>query len=112
MNLEVCSSCRQVRDTPVKLSNHEKECEFYSLYIKGSGIGFMCEFCDSFHENIWDIITHLKNNHTLKIKFIQKAINYVEIRKRKMEEYEEPDKKKAKVCKNLQLEFACRKLFD
>ena len=112
MNLEVCSSCRQVRDTPVKLSIHEKECEFYSLYIKGSGIGFMCEFCDSFHENIWDIITHLKNNHTLKIKFIQKAIDYVEIRKRKIEEYEEPDKKKAKVCKNLQLEFACRKLFD
>ena len=112
MSLEVCSSCRQVRDTPVKLSIHEKECEFYNLYIKGSGIGFMCEFCDSFHENIWDIITHLKNNHAKKIIYIQKAIDYVEYAKRKIEEYEEPEKKKAKVCKNLQLEFARKKLFD
>ena len=112
MNLEVCSSCRQVRDTPVKLSIHEKECEFYNLYIKGSGTGFMCEFCDSFHEDIWDIITHLKNNHALKINFIVKAVDVVNSRKRKIEEYEEPEKKKAKVCKNLQLAFACRKLFD
>ena len=75
MNLEVCSYCRQFRDSEEKLSKHMKECKFYIKFIKPCATGFLCQFCESFHEDIWKIIDHLKENHATKIDFHVKNFN-------------------------------------
>ena len=79
MNLDVCPYCRQVRDSPLKLSIHKEECEFYMRFIKGWAAGFLCKFCESFHEDIWDIIIHLQDNHARKI--IVKTASIINSRK-------------------------------
>jgi hypothetical protein len=75
MNLEVCPYCRQFRDSEEKLSKHMKECKFYIKFIKPCATGFLCQFCESFHEDIWKIIDHLKENHATKIDFHVKNFN-------------------------------------
>jgi len=75
MNLEVCSYCRQFRDSEEKLSKHMKECKFYIKFIQPCATGFLCQFCESFYEDIWDIIGHLKENHAAKIDFHVKNFN-------------------------------------
>ena len=75
MNLEVCSYCRQFRDSEEKLSKHMQECKFYIKFIQPSTTGFLCQFCESFHEDIWNIIEHLKENHATNIDFHVKNFN-------------------------------------
>jgi len=75
MNLEVCPYCRQFRDSEEKLSKHMKECKFYIKFIQPCTTGFLCQFCESFHEDIWNIIEHLKENHATKIDFHVKNFN-------------------------------------
>ena len=52
-----------------------KECKFYIKFIQPCATGFLCQFCESFHEDIWDIIEHLKENHATKIDFHVKNFN-------------------------------------
>ena len=75
MSLEVCSYCRQFRDSEEKLSKHMQECKFYIKFIQPSATGFLCRFCESFYEDIWNIIEHLKENHATKIDFYVKKFN-------------------------------------
>ena len=52
-----------------------KECKFYIKFIQPCATGFLCQFCESFYEDIWDIIGHLKENHAAKIDFHVKNFN-------------------------------------